>query len=339
MTKQSGARLIALDWGTSSCRAFLLGNDGIVLSERRGNSGVMDVSTAADLDGLAYEEAFEEVFEALCGDWLTDLPALPVIACGMVGSNRGWVQTPYRLLPADLTGDGIALTAVPTRRGATVHIISGLMDDSKLPDIIRGEETQVLGAIVGEQASGSADLEHERVVLLPGTHSKWVRIKGSTVTSFTTCMTGELFSLLTTKSTLAQPSARLEEADWDAFVLGLDVAGAPPGNGGILTTAFSARTLVMTGRLRPNQVEDYLSGLLIGSEIADIKASWLADITVQILLCGEPDLNQRYRMALERFGLSVTHETTTSAVIGMWRTAVSASLLSDAGSPASPTFV
>lgn len=325
MTNQSRARLIALDWGTSSLRAYLLGATGIVLSERRQNSGVLAVTSDANRAGIDHRQAFEHCFEALCGDWLTLWPNVPVIACGMVGSNQGWAETPYRKVPSDLATAGI-LTPVPTKRHVVVHIIPGLIADSDFPDVIRGEETQVLGALMSAPQL-NAHQRDERIVLLPGTHSKWVRVSGTTVTAFTTYMTGEFFSLLATKSTLSLQAVRSQKPDWKAFAGGLEVAAAP--NGGILMTAFGARTLVMTGKLHPTQVEDYLSGLLIGTEIAGIRASWLGEFSGEILLCGEPDLNDRYRRALKRFGLQVAHETTTSAVAGMWHAATAAGLLSE----------
>lgn len=328
MTNQNRARLIALDWGTTSCRAYLLGDDGVILSERRQKTGVMAVTAAADLAGTDHADAFEEAFEVLCGEWLTTWPDLPVIACGMVGSNHGWVETPYRHLPADLAADGIVLTPVTTRR-TVVSIIPGLIEESGLPDVIRGEETQVLGALMGDQCHGG-NAADGRIVLLPGTHSKWVRVAGTSVTGFTTCMTGEFFSLLSTRSTLSLQSVRPTHTDWAAFARGLELSATPAGNGGILATAFSARTLVMTGSLHPSQVEDYLSGLLIGSEIAGITRSWLGELPREILLCGEAGLNERYRRALLRFGLSVAHETITAAADGMWRTAIAAGLLTDA---------
>jgi 2-dehydro-3-deoxygalactonokinase len=336
MTNHTSARLIALDWGTSSCRAYLLGEDGCVLTERRQDSGSMVVATAAEAAGTDHASAFEESFEALCGDWLTAWPGIPVIACGMVGSNHGWVETPYRRLPADLAVERVSLTSVTTRRGILVHIIPGLISDLNLPDVLRGEETQVLGALMGDPDRGHGDEEITRVVLLPGTHSKWVRVTGHTVTHFMTFMTGEFFSLLTTESSLSLLSSPAIEVDWDAFDRALDVA-ATRANGGILTTVFSARTLVMTGQLAPTQVEDYLSGLLIGAEIAGVRAAWLGHHPLPILLCGEAGLNERYRRALKKFGLTVARESTTSAVAGMWHTAVAAGLLPDTSPPASST--
>lgn len=329
MTNHSQARLIALDWGTSSCRAFLLGDDGVVLAERRQRSGVMAVTAAAAESGRDPARVFEESFELLCGDWLEIRPPLPVIACGMVGSNHGWAEAEYRPIPADLAAGGIGLTTVSTRSGTAVNIVPGLIDTSAFPDIMRGEETQVLGALADDRATGRRRRAADRIVLLPGTHSKWVRVAGTTVTDFTTCMTGELYALLTTDSTLSRLSTPAALPDWEAFARGLDVAAAPSGQGGILRTAFSARALVMTGRLASHQVADYLSGLLIGHEVSGIKTSWLGEDPPDILLCGEADLNERYRQALERLGLSVAHEATRSAPAGMWLVAVAAGLIAE----------
>lgn len=321
MTNHNRARLVALDWGTSSCRAYLMGEGGVVLSERREQSGVMAVTTRAAASGTPYELAFGQTFEALCGDWLGSQPGLPVIACGMVGSNQGWVEAEYRPVPTDLAANGIVLTPVRTRAGTTVHIIPGLIVNSALPGVIRGEETQILGALLGDLRAGTLDCAADRVVLLPGTHSKWVRITGTTVTDFTTCMTGEFYALLTTDSTLSRLAAHADRPDWDAFDRGLAIAASPTGHAGILNTAFSARTLVMTGQLTPDQVEDYLSGLLIGHELAGIATSWLGDTTNPILLCGNPKLNDRYRRALETLDIPVELGVGNCAAAGMWHVA------------------
>lgn len=343
MTSQSRARLIALDWGTTSCRAFLLGDDGVVLAERRQQSGVKALSTSAETAGTPRTQAFERAFEQLCGDWLDASPKLPVIACGMVGSNRGWVETPYRSLPVDLVANGLVMSTVAARDGSLVHIIPGLIADQAVPDVIRGEETQVLGALGVTAGADNADID--RIVLLPGTHSKWVRATGTTVTAFKTFMTGEFFALLTTESTLAQLATAAGETDWAAFDTGLDVAASTAGGGGILATAFSARTLAMTGGIAADQVEDYLSGLLIGDEVAAAAALWQGVDVDEVFICGEADLSERYRRALVRFALPTPREVSDSAATGMWRIALAAGLVghddpsrpAPAASPTSPT--
>jgi 2-dehydro-3-deoxygalactonokinase len=331
MTNRNEARLIALDWGTSVCRAYLVGDGGAVLAERREPSGIMTVVPRASSTERSYERAFDRTFEKLCAEWLTSDPEIPVIACGMVGSNHGWAEAKYRRVPTDLMERSVALTTVRTRIGATVHIIPGLIAEGVVPDVMRGEETQILGALVENLRDGTLDSSADRIVMLPGTHSKWVRVAGTTVTDFTTCMTGEFYAWLTTDSTLSRLALRAETADWEAFDRGLDVVASPIGRGGILRTAFSARTLVLTGQLAPDQVDDYVSGLLIGHELAGIATSWLAPAPalapVHVLLCGDPNLNNRYRRALERLEVNATLAGSNSAPTGMWQVALATGLV------------
>lgn len=328
MAKNTRARLIALDWGTTRCRAYLMGDEGSVLAELHSSSGSMVVSARADAAGTPAVQMFEQAFTELCGEWLAEFPGIPVIACGMVGSNHGWAEAAYRVVPADLFAPGPALTRVRTSEGVAVDIIPGLISELGLPDVIRGEETQVLGALAG--AVGTQGAPEEQIVVLPGTHSKWVRVAGTIVTDFTTCMTGELYALLTEDSTLSLLAVRSDQPDWAAFYKGLDVATSPAGAGGLLCTAFSARTLVMTGALTPGQVEDYVSGLLIGHELAGIGASWLAGYSGEVLLCGSTQLTERYRRALEARGFKVNLASPEAAAVGMWHSALAAEMVQEA---------
>lgn len=329
MTDLTRARAVALDWGTTRCRAYLLGDGGTVLSERQSPSGIMAVSARAVAAGTPAQEVFEQVFDELCGGWLAAAPRIPVIACGMVGSNRGWAEAAYREVPADLASPGPALTQVRTSAGVVVHIIPGLISSAALPDVMRGEESQILGALAGPDGVVAADGTKERIVVLPGTHSKWVRVVGTTVTAFTTCMTGELYALLMKDSTLALLAERPDLPDWTAFDKGVEVATSPAGSGGILTTAFSARTMVLTGMLAPHQVGDYVSGLLIGHELAGIGAAWLEGYASDVLLCGNAQLNERYRRALARRGVPAELAAPRAAAAGMWHVAVAAGLVQD----------
>lgn len=327
MTDRARARVVALDWGTTRCRAYLLGDDGAVLAERQSASGIMAVSARAAAAGAPSVAVFEQVFDELCGAWLAAVPGIPVIACGMVGSNRGWAEAAYRPIPADLSAPGPALTQVRTAAGVVVSIVPGLIAETALPDVMRGEESQLLGALAGtDGAPGGGDAD-ERIVILPGTHSKWVRVLGTTVTAFTTCMTGELYALLMNDSTLALLAVRADVPDWTAFERGVEIATSATGYGGILNTAFSARTMVLTGALAPEQVGDYVSGLLIGHELAGVGASWLAGYSRDVLLCGSAQLNDRYRRALELRGATVALAAPRPAAAGMWHVAVAAGLV------------
>lgn len=344
MTIRNVARLIALDWGTSFCRAYLVGDGGHVLAERRAPSGIMTVATpsrsAATPDAATGERDFDRTFESLCADWLESAPQLPVIACGMIGSNHGWAEAEYRRVPTDLAEDRLPLTSVLTNAGPAVHIIPGLIVEAGVPDVMRGEETQILGALGWAHASGApgvsggSSASAERIVLLPGTHSKWVRLSGTTVVGFVTCMTGELYGLLTTDSTLSRLAQHVAAPDWGAFSRGLDVATSPAGRAGILHSAFSARTLAMTGQLEPGQVEDYLSGLLIGHETAAFAGTWLDGAGTPVLLCGDGGLTQRYERALRRLGVAVELAGTDCAPLGMWRVAVATGLVGTAAAVA-----
>jgi 2-dehydro-3-deoxygalactonokinase len=79
------AALIALDWGTTSLRAYLYDAAGKVLATRASTAGIMNLPRSAEHGG------FDAAFDDACGAWLEQTPAMPVIAAGMVGSAQGWV--------------------------------------------------------------------------------------------------------------------------------------------------------------------------------------------------------------------------------------------------------
>jgi 2-keto-3-deoxy-galactonokinase len=203
-------------------------------------------------------------FDAACGDWLDAQPGLPVIACGMVGSAQGWSEAAYRNTPADVASLGQALHTVRSLRGVDVHIVPGVIEQVGLPNVMRGEETQVLGVLQNLSASG------EFLIGLPGSHSKWVEVVDGCITHFDTFMTGELFAVLSQHSILGRTQRSAGQFEADAFDRGVQVALSADGQRGVLSTLFSARTLGLTGELAPDQQPDYLSGLLIGHELAGL---------------------------------------------------------------------
>lgn len=316
---------MALDWGSTTCRAWLLAGPDDVRDARTSAAGVLAVNELAATRGCTRQEVFAEVFDDLCGDWLARSPALAAIACGMVGSDSGWVDAGYRAVPADLA-TAADLTLVRSTGGATLAVLAGLRSDRALPDVMRGEETQVAGLVVGTAGTGGGAA---RTVVLPGTHSKWVQLRGTTVVDLTTFLTGELYALLSRRSViglLAQPS---ERPRWTAFEHGLDVAASPRGAAGLLGTGFSARSLTLAGRLVPDDVLDYLSGLVIGDEVRGALLLGAAEGAGEVTLCGEPALCERYRRALARVGI-VAHPADDGAVRrGLWHAAVTGGLLED----------
>ncbi|GAB1576203.1 2-dehydro-3-deoxygalactonokinase [Bordetella petrii] len=325
------AALIALDWGTSSLRAYLLDQCGQTLETRRLPWGIMHLPQPAPHDPAApAARGFELAFEQACGDWLRAAPDLPVIACGMVGSAQGWREAAYLEVPTELPRIATRLTLVE-RPGATpVHIVPGLIQRHGLANVIRGEETQVYGVLAQQP-----DLADDVLIGLPGTHSKWVAVRRGRVTHFDTFMTGEVYAALRSHTILGRTMAADAPSDPAAFARGLRVAGSPAGRAGVLSTIFSARALGLAGELAPAAQPDYLSGLLIGHEIAAL-AELLRHSGGQprIVLCGDAELCQRYDAALRHYGLDAPALARHATERGLYHLARDAGLV--AAAPAQP---
>ncbi len=323
------ASLIALDWGTSSLRAYRLGPGGRVLDRLHLPWGIMHLPPAPDgTADAAPDRGFERAFDAACGAWLRDEPELPVIACGMVGSAQGWREAAYLDLPTRL--DGLARRLVRVDRGdrAPVHIVPGLIERDGLPNVMRGEETQVAGVLAALPADLVAD--GDVLVCLPGTHCKWVSVQAAEVGHFDTFMTGEVYAALRGHTILGRTMRDAGAPDEAAFARGLAVAGSEAGRMGPLSTIFSSRTLGLTGTLAGTAQADYLSGLLIGHEVAAVAAALAReDRRPRIVLCGDAGLCGRYAQALRRHGLGEPTLTEQATERGLWQIAVDAGLVRD----------
>ncbi|WP_458723347.1 2-dehydro-3-deoxygalactonokinase [Pseudomonas brenneri] len=312
------AQLIALDWGTSSLRAYKLGSGGQVLEQRSLASGIMHLPSEPRLiAGVHSSNGFELAFDAACGDWLDAQPDLPVIACGMVGSAQGWSEAAYRNTPVDVASLGQALHKVRSLRGVDVHIVPGVIEQVGLPNVMRGEETQVLGVLQNLPASG------ELLIGLPGSHSKWVEVVDGCITHFDTFMTGELFAVLSKHSILGRTQKIAGQFQADAFDRGVRVALSQDGQRGVLSTLFSARTLGLTAELAPEQQPDYLSGLLIGHELAGLPDR---SRNTPIILVGASALCARYQRALALCGFSQVSLAQEATERGLWQLALAAGL-------------
>jgi len=322
------AQLIALDWGTTSLRAYKLAADGVVLEQRALSSGIMQLpKTPQIIHGRECADGFELAFDQACGDWLDAQPDLPVIACGMVGSAQGWREAAYCETPADVANLGNSLQTVVSLRGTPVHIVPGVIQRSRLPNVMRGEETQVLGVLQQLPAEAGADL----LIGLPGSHSKWVEVVDGCITHFDTFMTGEVFAVLSEHSILGrtqQPSATFEA---QAFDRGVQVALSADGELGVLSTLFSARTLGLTGELSPTLQADYLSGLMIGHELAALAAVQRQRRNnphlPSIVLIGNGQLCARYSRALDACGFARVTLAEQATERGLWQLARAAGLI------------
>lgn len=311
------ATVLALDWGTSSLRAFLQDESGQVLAERAAPRGIAQLA----VPGPA---GFEQALDEIAGDWLRAQPGLPVVAGGMVGSAQGWREAPYLPCPADVTALATQATRVQSQLAGPVLLAPGLtcLDAQGLPDVMRGEEIQIAGAL-----HGRPDWAQACDVVLPGTHGKWARVQGGAVLGFRTYMTGELFAVLCRHSLLGRLMAEPAAGDDAAFTLGLEQAGAS-GPGDLAHQIFATRTLglKLEKQLAPHALADYLSGLLIGHEVVSGLAQ-RADRGVPLLLVGDAALSARYARALAHFGQPATAETGNTAPQGLFRFAQAAGLL------------
>jgi 2-dehydro-3-deoxygalactonokinase len=296
--------LIGLDWGTTSLRAYLIDVAGSVMAERAEPWGIMRLG----------DRDFSRARSEITTQW-AHAGELPVIACGMVGSALGWVEVPYCTAPAGALEIGTALVGVP---GTNVHIVPGVSQYANA-DVMRGEETQIIGAL-----SLHDELERDSRVVCPGTHSKWVTLRNGRIDSFTTYMTGELYAVLTAHSILGRLARNAvtltrDVAD-DAFRIGVRTARDSDRDSAALL--FSARARVLLGEVRPEASLDYLSGVLIGGEVRD----GLNTGAPPAALIGDAALCVRYVDTLREFNVADTRVIAQSAPAGLWRIAESAGL-------------
>jgi 2-dehydro-3-deoxygalactonokinase len=247
---------IAIDWGTTNRRAYLMDADGAVLDSVRDDRGVLAIDHAD----------FPRELAAL----RDTLGSFPAIAAGMIGSTRGWVEAPYVPAPTDLAALAAARTVVP---GEDLAIVPGVKLTGPRSDVMRGEEVQVLGAIAAGLAPADA------LFCQPGTHNKWVDVAGGRIVDVSTAMTGELFALLRGNGVLKGMLDGVV-ADGPAFRDGL-ARGA--GAKDLTVALFEVRAAVLLSALPPEDAASFASGVLIG---ADVGARDLQGRDVHLLASG-----------------------------------------------------
>jgi 2-dehydro-3-deoxygalactonokinase len=274
-----GSEFIAINWGSSNFRAYLIDGDGEVRDAFAEPAGIASLHR----DGMAVQ------VERLGARWPQ---ARALYACGMVGSNVGWEEVDYTECPVGL--EGLAARLHPTRiAGRTMHIVPGLAcrrEADGAPDIMRGEETELFGLLC------TGRLPQDGIVALPGTHSKWVRLKAGRVVDFMTAMSGEVFDRLTGAGLLAS-IVGAPAAPGPAFLAGVTEGSDRPL--GLGTQLFGARAKVIRNELARNDAASYLRGLLIGSEVADARAVHPDEQGGTVTLVGASAVCEMYAAALE----------------------------------------
>jgi 2-dehydro-3-deoxygalactonokinase len=309
MASHTEPALITVDWGSSSFRASLVAYDGRILDDISSADGVSTVAPGS----------FPATLERLAGHWFVAHPRLPVIASGMVGSRHGWREAPYVRCPA--SASDIAASLIIVEAGERrVHLAPGLAteDENGQPDVMRGEEVEILGI----PDSGG------RVIVLPGSHSKWAVVNQGRVLNFKTFVTGELFAAVK-DHTLAGAFARMAgpKPIGRAFALGVERGGAAAsgeGKTGLLSALFGARSLPLMGKLPEDDASDYLSGLLIGAEIAEGRRLFTDE---NPHVAGAEALVNRYLAAFDALGLKAFAAPPRAAARGLHLLAHKAGLI------------
>jgi 2-dehydro-3-deoxygalactonokinase len=285
------ADFIALDWGTTSFRAYRVGADGRVQDMIAAAEGILAVK-----DG-----AFEAALERLIGSW--DV-RLPVMAAGMITSRQGWIELPYVPCPASAADLAGALHMHTTASGRRIAFATGLSyrAPNGMPDVMRSEEVQVFGSL---------DLGVNHFVT-PGTHSKWITTEGDQLLRYSTYVTGEVFAALKDHTILGRLMTPGPD-DEEAFAMGVRAALDDPA--GFLHRIFSARSLGLFGELAPEAIASYLSGQVIGTEVAHAIRGNPKDAEYAVL--ASPGIGGRYVKAIEIAGLKVRYGDPQAIVKGL----------------------
>ena len=257
---------------------------------------------------------FDAVFERFVGSF-PSRAGLPIVVSGMITSRNGWVETPYVTVPTGPEDLAQSLVRHQSQSGALIHFVTGATTEhTSGPDVMRGEETQ----IIGSAALGLS----EGVFVMPGTHSKWVHVAGGRIQDFATYMTGEVFACLKDHTILG---TLMEVSDFDlpAFKMGVSAAQGRTAN--LLHDLFHVRTLPLMGKLKETETADFLSGLLIGTEIAAVLRE--LDMAERVTIVGRNDLADRYEIALQAFGINCHRAPDDIAAKGHFLIAQAAGLL------------
>jgi 2-dehydro-3-deoxygalactonokinase len=284
--------MIGVDWGTSAFRAFRIARDGSIRDRRAGPRGILNV----------VDNRFAETLREEIGPWLAAGDD-HVLLSGMIGSRQGWREAPYLPCPAGPAEIAAALTDIPFDWGQ-VKLVPGLIteDVAGVPEVMRGEETQIVGCLTALGESGLA--------CLPGSHSKWAYVETGRITGFTTHLTGEAFAALRGHTILGR---MMRDGAIDPARFDEGVARAADADG-LLHHVFGARTLALTGRMPETDTASYLSGILIGHEV---RAALHDQRGLVVQLIGAPDLTALYARAIEACGCYAERHDGEAAAHGL----------------------
>ncbi len=274
---------VLCDWGSSRLRAFLEVEGRV--AARADGPGI----------GLLGGQAPEEVLRRTLAPWRASHEFERIVLCGMVGSRAGLAEVSYVRAPAALAPWRAAVQAVRWDE-ERVHILPGIQAQNfrDVPDVMRGEETQIFGALRLRAALG----EGRRMMVLPGTHSKWVEVRDGRIARLQTYFTGELFELLCTRSSLLRLGGGLEP-DEEAFEIGVRNAARYD----LAANLFETRSAQLIEGRSAGWARSFLSGVLIGAEVHSMLAMPSAP-RGEVTLIGDPRLTDSYQRTLAAFSVA-----------------------------------
>jgi len=288
---------IGVDWGTSSFRAYLVDARGGLIEQIGSDRGILSIAPGAH----------EGVLAGAVAPWKDADPTLPIVMSGMIGARQGWIEAPYANCPAGVAEIAAAVVTIPTQRLGRISLAPGVsrVDAHGGPDVMRGEETQILGALAALKARAG-------LFVLPGTHSKWARVEDGRIMSFASYMTGEVFAALKDHTILGRLMSGAG-AQGEGFAQGVGAAARLERPGDLLHAIFMTRTLGLFDRLGPDQLADYLSGLLVGAELLAGARGAASAVVI-----GSPSLTARYCKAGELLGLRLTPAPDNCVLLGQF---------------------
>ncbi len=277
MTNEKVAALIAVDWGTSSFRA------------RTVTTSAQVIDTIATSEGiLAAKDRFEQVLKTNITRLEGYRSDLPVILSGMIGSRNGWLEVPYATMPTRPSALSQDMVSMHVEGLGEIWFIPGIMAEGENADVMRGEETEIFGAIEMLELTDAA-------MVIPGTHSKHVLIEKGAIASYKTYLTGDMFHALTSASILGAFGKTAELCDW--FEEGVRIGAREGKAGALLNRVFTARSRVLVDNLPEEKAASYLSGMLIGAEVGELLPS-----REPVWVLGNGALPDMYKCAFEILG-------------------------------------
>jgi 2-dehydro-3-deoxygalactonokinase len=271
-------KAVAIDWGTSSFRGYLLGKDGRIIEKIRDDCGILRVPDG-DFDSVLDQQLNR--FTGALGD--------PTILCsGMITSKNGWLETPYVTCPAGIEELAANLKQLESRQRGKIYFVPGVCQYKPHTDVMRGEESQLAGL----------EIKGKQLVILPGSHSKWVELSDGRIQRFFTCLTGELFEAVS-NHTILRFLPQLAN-DQEQFLRGVR-HGYQQRGAGLFSTLFQMRARMLL--TEEAEGRDYLSGLFLGTEIGEgMDGGFRPD--GEIVILGREELTVLYQLALAELGLS-----------------------------------